>query len=159
LLIQNKWLPLHPMMSHKTAGGSSSGVLRQAKRQSRTHWAICSRTWNWVRSPIRNPLFPQFPRLPLFKEILKILTKLRKKYKNTRYSSKKNRKKPLRRARGKGTIRALPLRKTPVYPSAESGESDFGSIFTIYLRSCYYSDCKKINPLQVFPVNPLSLGN
>ena len=31
------------------------------------------------RSPIRNPLSLQFPRLPLFKEILRILTKLRKK--------------------------------------------------------------------------------
>jgi len=30
------------------------------------------------RSPNRNPLFPQFPRLPLFKEILRIFTKLRK---------------------------------------------------------------------------------
>jgi len=26
----------------------------------------------------KNPLFPQFPRLPLFKEILRILTKIRK---------------------------------------------------------------------------------
>ena len=32
------------------------------------------------RSPNSNPVFPQFPRLPLFKEILKILTKLRKKF-------------------------------------------------------------------------------
>ena len=32
-MIQKKWLPLYPMMSHKTAGGSVSGVLR-AKRQA-----------------------------------------------------------------------------------------------------------------------------
>ena len=38
--------------------------------------AIYSRTWNWVRSPIRNPLFLQFPRLPIFKEIQQIFTKL-----------------------------------------------------------------------------------
>ena len=42
------------------------------------------RTWNWVRSPIRNPVFPQFPRLPLFKEIQQILTKLRKVERKTK---------------------------------------------------------------------------
>ena len=41
--------------------------------------AIHSRMWNWVQSPIRNPVFPQFPRLPLYKEKLRILPKLRKK--------------------------------------------------------------------------------
>ena len=35
--------------------------------------------WNWVRSPIRNPVFPQIPRLPLYKEKLRILPKLNKK--------------------------------------------------------------------------------
>jgi len=46
--------------------------------------AIYSRMWNWVRSPIRNPVFPQFPRLPLFKEILQILTKILKSFGNIR---------------------------------------------------------------------------
>ena len=40
--------------------------------------AVYSRMWNWVRSPIRNPVFPQSSRLPLYKEILRFLTKLRK---------------------------------------------------------------------------------
>ena len=40
--------------------------------------AIYSRMKNWERSPIRNPVSPQFPRRPLYKEILKILTKLQK---------------------------------------------------------------------------------
>ena len=40
--------------------------------------AIHSRMWNWVRLPIRNPDFPQIPRLPLSKEKLRIRTKLRK---------------------------------------------------------------------------------
>ena len=42
--------------------------------------AIYSRTWNRVRSPIRNPVFPQFSKLPLFKEIPRILTKIRKEF-------------------------------------------------------------------------------
>jgi len=57
---------LSSTLSHKTAGGSASSV----------HWAIYSRTWNWVWSPNRNPVFPLFPRLPLFNEILQILTRL-----------------------------------------------------------------------------------
>jgi hypothetical protein len=60
--------------------GSASGV----------HWkqfiAECEATllplggrmWNWERLPNRNPIFLQSPRLPLYKEKLRILTKLRK---------------------------------------------------------------------------------
>ena len=44
-----------------------------SKRAELERKAIYSRTWNWVRSPNRNPLFPQFPRQPLFIEILRIL--------------------------------------------------------------------------------------
>ena len=40
--------------------------------------AVYSRMWNWVRLPIRNPIFLQFPQLPLDKERMRILTKLRK---------------------------------------------------------------------------------
>ena len=40
--------------------------------------AIHSKMWNWVRSPIRNPVFPQSPRQLLYKEKLRILTKLQK---------------------------------------------------------------------------------
>ena len=40
--------------------------------------AVYSRMWNWVRSPIRNPVFPQSPRLPLYKEKLRNLAKLQK---------------------------------------------------------------------------------
>ena len=36
--------------------------------------------WNWERSPNRNPIFFQFPRLPLYKEKPRILTKLRKEF-------------------------------------------------------------------------------
>ena len=66
--------------------GSASGV----------HWkqfiADCNATllplggrmWNWVRSPIRNPISPQSPRLPLHKEKLRILTKLRKVERNAK---------------------------------------------------------------------------
>ena len=36
------------------------------------------------RSPIRNPVFPQSSKLPLYKEILRILTKLRKVERNTK---------------------------------------------------------------------------
>jgi hypothetical protein len=32
-----------------------------------------------------NPVFPQFPRLPLFKEILQILTKLRKNERKAKF--------------------------------------------------------------------------
>ena len=46
--------------------------------------AVYSRMWNWVRSPIRNPVFPQFPRLPLYKEIQQFLTKLRKNERNAK---------------------------------------------------------------------------
>ena len=60
-------------MSHSTAGGSASGVLRQAKRQSRAHWAIYSRTRNWVRSPNRNPLFSQSPDCLFLKKSIKFL--------------------------------------------------------------------------------------
>ena len=42
--------------------------------------AIYSRTWNRVRYPIRNPIFFQFPRQPLYKEKLRIHTKLRKEF-------------------------------------------------------------------------------
>ena len=40
--------------------------------------AVYSRMRNWVRSPIRNPVFLQSPRLPLDKERMRNLTKLRK---------------------------------------------------------------------------------
>ena len=40
--------------------------------------AIHSRMWNWVRLPIRNPDFPQSPKLSLYKEKLRILAKLLK---------------------------------------------------------------------------------
>ena len=46
--------------------------------------AVYSRMWNWVRLPIRNPVFPQSPRLPLYKEKLRILTKLRKNERNAK---------------------------------------------------------------------------
>ena len=46
--------------------------------------AVYSRMWNWVRLPIRNPIFPQSPRLPLYKEKLRILTKLRKNESKTK---------------------------------------------------------------------------
>ena len=80
------FVTLHPMMSHSTAGGSPSGV----------HWkqfiADCNATllplggrmWNWVRLPIRNPVFPQSPRQPLYKEKLRILPKLRKNERNAK---------------------------------------------------------------------------
>ena len=67
------------MMSHETAGDLSLGVLRQAKWQSRAFLKqfIAERGIE-QRSPIRNLIFPQFPRMPLFKVILQILTKLQK---------------------------------------------------------------------------------
>ena len=40
--------------------------------------------WNWVRLPIRKPDFHQSPRLPLYKEKLRILTKLRKNESRTK---------------------------------------------------------------------------
>ena len=40
--------------------------------------AVYSRMWNWVRLPIRNSIFFQFPRLPLHKERLQFLAKLLK---------------------------------------------------------------------------------
>ena len=40
--------------------------------------AFHSRMWNRVRLPFRNPDFPQSPRLPLYKEKLRNLAKLRK---------------------------------------------------------------------------------
>ena len=46
--------------------------------------AFHSRMWNWVRLPIRNPVFPQTPRLPLDKEKLRIPTKLRKNERRTK---------------------------------------------------------------------------
>ena len=41
--------------------------------------AVYSRMWNLVRLPNRNPIFLQFPKLPLYKEKLRNLPKLRKK--------------------------------------------------------------------------------
>ena len=46
--------------------------------------AFHSRMWNWVRLPNRNPVFFQFPRLPLYKEKLRIPTKLRKNERNAK---------------------------------------------------------------------------
>ena len=63
-----KWLPLHPMMSHKWLLAQHQVFID----------AVYSRMRNWVRLPIRNPVFPQSPRQPLYKEKLRILTKLRK---------------------------------------------------------------------------------
>ena len=42
----------------KQAGGSASGVLWYANH---------SRMWNWEQLPVRNPVFSQSPKLPLFK--------------------------------------------------------------------------------------------
>ena len=102
--IQKKWLPFlrpvgskrpkverHPMMSHETAGGSSSGahscvpLVASDQRSSGMQFIAECR----IESPNRNPVFPQFPRLPLFIEILQILTKLRK---NERSAKEKQRK-------------------------------------------------------------------
>ena len=46
--------------------------------------AVYSRMWNWVWLPIRNPVFLQSSRLPLYKEKLRILTKLRKNERNAK---------------------------------------------------------------------------
>ena len=68
-------------MSHKTAGGSASGVLwmQSIADCNATLLPLGGRMWNWVLLPIRNPDFPQSPRLPLYKEKLRNLAKLRKK--------------------------------------------------------------------------------
>ena len=62
MVIQNNILPFlrpvgskrpkverHPKLSHKMAGGSSSGVLRQAKRQCRAHWAIIKKSCQFLQ--------------------------------------------------------------------------------------------------------------
>ena len=62
------------MTSHKTAGDSSSVFIE----------CNSSRTRRLERSLIRNPQNPQSPKLPLYKEILRILTKLRKNERRTK---------------------------------------------------------------------------
>ena len=122
----------------KTIFAPDDESLKRLVAQHRVFFdAFHSKMWNWVRLPIRNPVFPQSPRLPLYKEKQEIFPKLLKyhslqqlplAYSNRRTKSKNRTNGPGNPGRpcslprliaGRPLRRANHARRTPQSPSRE----------------------------------------